>query len=60
MATSSPPSTPDTSSEEWPLAPTTTSGGARNGDDLCAIYVHAGAGYHSPQNQRAHLEACNE
>lgn len=29
-------------------------------DDVCCIYVHAGAGYHSHQNERIHLEACNE
>lgn len=29
-------------------------------DDMCCIYVHAGAGYHSYQNERIHLEACNE
>ena len=29
-------------------------------DQVCAIYVHAGAGYHSLQNERIHLEACNE
>ncbi|EUC33402.1 hypothetical protein COCCADRAFT_36772 [Bipolaris zeicola 26-R-13] len=29
-------------------------------DDICCIYVHAGAGYHSHQNERIHLEACND
>ncbi|KAF2131335.1 N-terminal nucleophile aminohydrolase [Dothidotthia symphoricarpi CBS 119687] len=29
-------------------------------DDVCCIYVHAGAGYHSHQNERIHLEACND
>jgi taspase (threonine aspartase 1) len=29
-------------------------------DDVCCIYVHAGAGYHSHQNEKIHLEACNE
>ncbi|KAF2833344.1 N-terminal nucleophile aminohydrolase [Ophiobolus disseminans] len=29
-------------------------------DDVCCIYVHAGAGYHSVQNERIHLEACND
>lgn len=29
-------------------------------EEVCAIYVHAGAGYHSHQNERIHLEACNE
>ncbi|KAL6706748.1 hypothetical protein ACN47E_005084 [Coniothyrium glycines] len=29
-------------------------------EDVCCIYVHAGAGYHSHQNERIHLEACND
>ncbi|KAF1828755.1 N-terminal nucleophile aminohydrolase [Decorospora gaudefroyi] len=29
-------------------------------DDVCCIYVHAGAGYHSHQNEKIHLEACND
>jgi taspase (threonine aspartase 1) len=29
-------------------------------DNVCCIYVHAGAGYHSHQNEKIHLEACNE
>ncbi|KAF2472180.1 N-terminal nucleophile aminohydrolase [Lindgomyces ingoldianus] len=29
-------------------------------DDVCCIFVHAGAGYHSIQNERIHLQACNE
>ncbi|KAF3043403.1 hypothetical protein E8E12_005048 [Didymella heteroderae] len=29
-------------------------------EEPCAIYVHAGAGYHSHQNERIHLEACND
>ncbi|KAF2276215.1 N-terminal nucleophile aminohydrolase [Westerdykella ornata] len=29
-------------------------------DDVCCIFVHAGAGYHSIQNERIHLEACND
>ncbi|KAF2855992.1 N-terminal nucleophile aminohydrolase [Plenodomus tracheiphilus IPT5] len=29
-------------------------------NDVCCIYVHAGAGYHSHQNERIHLEACND
>lgn len=29
-------------------------------EDMCCIYVHAGAGYHSHQNERIHLEACND
>ena len=32
----------------------------RNGGDLCAIFVHAGAGYHSVQNERVHLGACED
>jgi len=32
----------------------------RRGGDICAIFVHAGAGYHSIQNEHIHLEACNE
>ncbi|KAK0634624.1 putative 20S proteasome subunit alpha type 2 [Bombardia bombarda] len=27
---------------------------------VAAIFIHAGAGYHSVQNERVHLEACNE
>ncbi|KAF1840725.1 N-terminal nucleophile aminohydrolase [Cucurbitaria berberidis CBS 394.84] len=29
-------------------------------DDVCCIYVHAGAGYHSHQNEQIHLAACND
>jgi len=32
----------------------------RMGGDVCAIFVHAGAGYHSVQNERIHLQACEE
>lgn len=28
--------------------------------DVCAIFIHAGAGYHSLQNERVHLSACEE
>ena len=28
--------------------------------DVCAVFVHAGAGYHSIQNERVHLAACEE
>ena len=28
--------------------------------DVCAIFVHAGAGYHSFQNENVHLAACEE
>lgn len=27
-------------------------------EDLCAVFVHAGAGYHSKENERKHLEVC--
>ncbi|BCR88598.1 threonine aspartase 1 [Aspergillus chevalieri] len=30
----------------------------RKGGDISAIFVHAGAGYHSHHNERSHLEAC--
>ncbi|OCK83257.1 N-terminal nucleophile aminohydrolase [Lepidopterella palustris CBS 459.81] len=32
----------------------------RNGGDISAIFVHAGAGYHSVQNESIHLQACND
>ncbi len=32
----------------------------RLGGDVCAIFVHAGAGYHSLQNEKIHLQACEE
>lgn len=32
----------------------------RVGGDVCAIFVHAGAGFHSLQNERIHLQACEE
>ncbi|KAF2495945.1 N-terminal nucleophile aminohydrolase [Lophium mytilinum] len=32
----------------------------RNGGDISAIFVHAGAGYHSIQNEAIHLQACND
>lgn len=32
----------------------------RMGGDVCAIFVHAGAGYHSIQNEKIHLQACEE
>jgi hypothetical protein len=34
--------------------------GGREGGDISAIFIHAGAGYHSLQNERIHLEACSE
>ena len=30
----------------------------RQGGDVSAIFVHAGAGYHSIENETAHLQAC--
>jgi len=30
------------------------------GGDLCAIFVHAGAGYHSHQNEKVHLTAVSD
>lgn len=32
----------------------------RLGGDVCAIFIHAGAGYHSVQNEKIHLAACEE
>lgn len=32
----------------------------QEGGDLCAIFIHAGAGYHSHQNERVHLNAVND
>lgn len=28
--------------------------------NICCIFVHAGAGYHSIQNEQIHLDACAE
>lgn len=28
--------------------------------DVCAIFVHAGAGFHSTANEKSHLEVCEE
>lgn len=28
--------------------------------DLSCIFVHAGAGFHSKDNENYHLQACNE
>ncbi|RAO69838.1 uncharacterized protein BHQ10_005850 [Talaromyces amestolkiae] len=33
---------------------------SREAGDICAIYVHAGAGFHSYQNENVHLKACND
>lgn len=27
---------------------------------VAAVFIHAGAGYHSTTNEKIHLEACNE
>ncbi|WPH04458.1 Hypothetical protein R9X50_00734900 [Acrodontium crateriforme] len=32
----------------------------RSGGDVACIFVHAGAGYHSVQNENVHLAACND
>ncbi|KAK0282022.1 hypothetical protein LTR35_007119 [Friedmanniomyces endolithicus] len=32
----------------------------RRGGDVACIFVHAGAGYHSVQNEQHHLAACND
>ena len=36
------------------------SSGKRRGGDIAAIFVHAGAGFHSFQNEKIHLKACEE
>lgn len=33
---------------------------SRRDGDLCAVFVHAGAGYHSFTNEPVHLRACSE
>ncbi|KAJ5690321.1 hypothetical protein N7462_004713, partial [Penicillium macrosclerotiorum] len=32
----------------------------KRNEDLCAIFVHGGAGYHSRENESKHLEACQQ
>ena len=32
----------------------------RDGGDICAIFVHAGAGFHSHANEKHHLSACQD
>lgn len=32
----------------------------RKGGDISAIFIHAGAGYHSQHNEKGHLEACEK
>jgi len=32
----------------------------RGGRPVAAIFIHAGAGYHSVTNEKIHLEACSE
>lgn len=34
--------------------------GRRTKPDITAIFIHAGAGYHSTANEKIHLEACSE
>ena len=34
--------------------------GRREGGDLCAIFVHAGAGFHSYSNEKYHLSAVED
>lgn len=29
-------------------------------EELCAIFVHAGAGFHSLENEKKHLESCEK
>lgn len=29
-------------------------------DEICAIFIHAGAGFHSVENERKHLKACEK
>ncbi|OJJ70489.1 hypothetical protein ASPBRDRAFT_128684 [Aspergillus brasiliensis CBS 101740] len=33
---------------------------SRAGGDISAIFVHAGAGFHAPHNEKAHLETCEK
>ncbi|KAJ5106969.1 hypothetical protein N7456_003644 [Penicillium angulare] len=33
-------------------------GKSKRMDDLCAVFVHAGAGYHSRENEKKHLSVC--
>ena len=32
----------------------------RRGGDIAAVFVHAGAGFHSVQNEKVHLKACED
>jgi taspase (threonine aspartase 1) len=32
----------------------------QKGNDIAAIFVHAGAGFHSHNNEKAHLETCEK
>lgn len=43
-----------------PIASSTVAkmAGVEEKDDLCAIFVHAGAGFHSRENERNHLSVC--
>lgn len=42
------------------VSPEMSSRRRRLGGDVCAIFLHAGAGYHSIQNEKVHLAACEE
>ena len=44
----------DSSSDEMPTRR------RRLGGDVCTIFIHAGAGFHSIQNEKLHLAACEE
>ncbi len=35
-------------------------GRKNNTSEIACIFVHAGAGFHSIQNEHVHLTACNE
>jgi len=32
----------------------------RSNKPVAAVFIHAGAGYHSVTNEKVHLEACSE
>ena len=54
---------PDTSSG-YPSPISSVDGPAdqvrKGGKPVTAIFIHAGAGFHSLQNEKIHLEACTE
>ena len=58
---------PDGNIPSWHHPPDTTDAsttglldGLADKKHTAAVFVHAGAGYHSVQNERIHLEACSE